>query len=44
MLVNTEGGRCYSPQEITGWLKKAGFKKSRKKILEDTLIIEATKN
>ncbi|MBI4685965.1 MAG: methyltransferase domain-containing protein [Nitrospirae bacterium] len=31
MLVNTEGGRCYSPNEMKAWLVKTGFKKPAKK-------------
>ncbi|MFH1014763.1 MAG: methyltransferase, partial [Nitrospirota bacterium] len=27
MLVNTEGGRSYSPDEMKNWLSKTGFKK-----------------
>lgn len=43
MLVNTEGGRCYSPDEIAGWFEETGFGKARRKQLDDTVLIEATK-
>lgn len=39
MLVNTEGGRCYSPQEIKGWLLEAGFMGVREKSLGDTVVV-----
>lgn len=42
MLVNTEGGRCYSPHEIKTWLSRAGFKTSREKIMGDTVLLQAT--
>lgn len=41
MLVNTEGGRCYAPQEIKQWLSKAGFKDINNKILDDSVLISA---
>jgi len=43
MLVNTEGGRCYSPDEISEWLTETGYGKIIKKQLTDTVLIEATK-
>ncbi len=43
MLVHTEGGRCYSPREMTEWLELTGYDKVDKKLLNDTVIIEATK-
>jgi ubiquinone/menaquinone biosynthesis C-methylase UbiE len=43
MLVNTEGGRCYSPDEISGWLEETGYGKLSKKQLNDSVLIEATK-
>jgi len=36
MLVNTTAGRCYTPQEMTGWLARAGFFRIRIKVLGDT--------
>lgn len=39
MLVNTEGGRCYSSEEIKGWLRKIGLKDIKEKISYDTVII-----
>jgi len=29
MLVNTQKGRTYTKREISGWMKKAGFKEIR---------------
>ena len=29
MLLTTEAGRCYSFNEVKGWLEKAGFKELR---------------
>ena len=39
MLVNTESGRCYAPGEMIQWLRAAGFRKCRRKELEDTVLI-----
>jgi 2-polyprenyl-3-methyl-5-hydroxy-6-metoxy-1,4-benzoquinol methylase len=39
MLVNTESGRCYSPQEIGGWLLKIGCKKVIKDFFDDTVLL-----
>jgi len=39
MLVNTEGGRCYSPKELRGWLLKAGFKNIEERLIDDTILI-----
>jgi 2-polyprenyl-3-methyl-5-hydroxy-6-metoxy-1,4-benzoquinol methylase len=44
MLVNTEGGRCYSPPEIEGWLAKEGFRKIKHKIIDDSVIISGIKS
>lgn len=43
MLVNTEAGRCYSPDEVAEWLAETGFGKTRRKHLDDTVILEAMK-
>jgi ubiquinone/menaquinone biosynthesis C-methylase UbiE len=43
MLVNTDGGRTYSPAEIKGWLSKAGFRSIRKKVLADGIMLSARK-
>ena len=43
MLVNTEGGRCYTPQEMITWLKRAGMKGFKKGLIDDSVIIEAIK-
>ncbi len=39
MLVNTTGGMTYSPTEIKGWLKKAGFKSATSKRINETVLI-----
>lgn len=39
MLVNTEAGRCYSPSEIKGWFSRAGLKKIKDKIMDDTVLV-----
>lgn len=41
MLVNTEEGRCYSPEEIKNWFFKTRFKKVRKRIIADSVLISA---
>ncbi len=43
MLVNTNGGRCYSVAEIRNWLLKAGFRNARKKLVADSALILAEK-
>ena len=43
MLVNTEGGRCYSPEEIKRWYLKTGFRKIQKQLLADSVLINAKK-
>ncbi|MBI4687354.1 MAG: methyltransferase domain-containing protein [Nitrospirae bacterium] len=40
MLVNTDAGRCYSPEEIKGWLKKIRMKKITEKLVDDSVLIE----
>ena len=37
MLLTTEHGRCYSFNEVGGWLEKAGFKRIREVILPSPL-------
>lgn len=39
MLVNTGGGRAYSPREILRWLSGAGFRKCGRKEFDDTVLI-----
>ncbi|MBM4136321.1 MAG: methyltransferase domain-containing protein [Nitrospira sp.] len=39
MLVNTEGGRCYSPDEIKGWLLTVGMKNIEERIIDDAVLI-----
>lgn len=43
MLVNTEGGRTYSPGEMKAWFLKAGFKNIRKKIVSDGVLVSGRK-
>lgn len=43
MLVNTDGGRCYASSEIKQWLSIAGFKKISAQLLDDNVLISATK-
>lgn len=40
MLVNTWGGRSYSPKEIKRWLSEAGFKNIKERPMDDTVLIE----
>lgn len=40
MLVNTEGGRCYSPDEIKDWPLKVGFKNIKEMVIDDSVLIE----
>jgi len=40
MLINTEGGRCYSPKEMEGWLKKIGLKGIKETHSDDSVLIE----
>ncbi len=39
MLVNTERGRTYTPDEMSGWMKKTGFRNIEKKLIEETVLI-----
>lgn len=41
MLVNTEGGRCYCPTEIKGWLYGAGFRNIQETTFDDCVILTA---
>ncbi len=41
MLVNTDSGRVYPPEEIKAMLKKAGFKAPRAHRLRDTVVVIA---
>lgn len=41
MLINTEGGRCYSSDEIKNWLLKTGLKKAEEKLMDNTVLIQA---
>jgi 2-polyprenyl-3-methyl-5-hydroxy-6-metoxy-1,4-benzoquinol methylase len=43
MLVNTESGRSYAPEEMKLWLSHAGLKNIRKKILADGVLVSARK-
>jgi len=42
MLVNTDGGRCYSSEEIKKWLLKIGMKNIKEKALDDSALISGT--
>lgn len=44
MLVNTGGGRCYSPLEVKAWFSKTGFKNITEKIIGDNILIGAEKS
>ena len=39
MLVNTDGGRCYSPAELKAWLLGTGFNITGETLLDDTILI-----
>jgi ubiquinone/menaquinone biosynthesis C-methylase UbiE len=43
MLVNTDGGRTYTPEEVKSWLLRLGFESARKKIVSDGVLISARK-
>ena len=42
MLVNTEGGRSYSTDEMKNWLSKTGFRKIEEKLIGEAVIIQAS--
>ncbi len=44
MLVNTPRGRTYTPDEMSAWMKKAGFLVVGKKILEETVLMTGVKS
>ena len=44
MLVSTDGGRCFTPREIGGWLRNAGLKGVKKAMLSETMLITARKS
>jgi hypothetical protein len=39
MLINSNAGRCYSPQEIKEWLADAGFRAVKHKRLDETVLV-----
>ncbi len=43
MLVNTTNGRTYTPNEMSSWMKKAGFRGMEKKVIDETVLITGTK-
>jgi hypothetical protein len=43
MLLSTQEGRCYSPQELKGFLREAGLSPQGEHRLEDTVVITAAK-
>jgi len=42
MLVATEGGRCYTADEIGDWLRRAGFSRLRTQALPETVLVEGS--
>lgn len=42
MLVNTPEGRTYSPKEISSWMKKAGFRAIKTKLLGETVLLSGS--
>jgi len=40
MLVATPKGRCYTPREISGWLRETGFERIKVKSLAETILLE----
>jgi len=43
MLVHTTGGNTYTPKEMSGWLKKAGFVNIKTTRLDETVLVEGRK-
>ncbi len=43
MLVNTTGGRGYTPQEMKVWLTKTSFRGVKTKVLGDTVVVTGRK-
>ena len=43
MLVNTPGGRTYTPKEMKGWLGKAGFTGVKSALMGESVLITASK-
>jgi len=43
MLVHTAGGNTYTPKEMSGWMKKAGFTNIKTTLLDETVLIEGRK-
>ncbi len=41
MLVNTDGGRSYSTDEMKSWLSKTGFRKIEEKLMAEVVLIQA---
>jgi ubiquinone/menaquinone biosynthesis C-methylase UbiE len=44
MLVNTPGGRTYTPKEMTGWMHTAGFRNAKTTFLDESVLIAATRD
>lgn len=44
MLIGTEGGRCYSPDEIKSWLLKTGLKDIKEMHSDDKVLVSGAKN
>ncbi len=43
MLVNTPGGRSYTPREMMAWMKKTGFRGASAEVLDEVVLITAKK-
>ena len=43
MLVGTQAGRCYAPEEMKRWLSQAGFRAIRRKVMDDHVIMTGRK-
>jgi 2-polyprenyl-3-methyl-5-hydroxy-6-metoxy-1,4-benzoquinol methylase len=43
MLVNTQSGRCYAPEEMKQWLTLTGFRAIKKKVMDDHVIMTGAK-
>ena len=44
MLIGTEGGRCYSPDEIKSWLLKTGLKGIKEMHSDDKVLVSGVRN
>ncbi|MDH5769064.1 MAG: acetylserotonin O-methyltransferase [Nitrospirota bacterium] len=44
MLIGTEGGRCYSPEEIKSWFLKTGLKGIKEQHFDDKVLVSGVFN